>query len=142
MLPWDYQCPARCSARTLQAHSLTARLPGTGTPEATLAAMILSMFYRMDLAFAWPKCRYVERIIISRLDNVTQWSCEHCGHRTDLTEEPYAQQIIGLVIKAFAAHSWDWMPPIATSPSARAFHLDSVMKLRRPLGDPRPLISD
>jgi Zn ribbon nucleic-acid-binding protein len=49
--------------------------------------MILSMFNRMEFPFACPKCRRVERIIISRLDNVTQWPCEHCGHRTDLTEE-------------------------------------------------------
>jgi len=58
--------------------------------------MILSLFNRMEFPFSCPKCQRVERIIISRLDNVTLWPCEHCGHRTDLTEEPYAQQIAQL----------------------------------------------
>ncbi len=34
----------------------------------------------------------------------------------------------GLVIKAFAAQSWDWIPPIATSFSARTLRLDSDLK--------------
>jgi ribosomal protein L37AE/L43A len=58
--------------------------------------MILSMFNRMEFPFACPKCRRIERIVISRLDNVTQWPCEHCGRRTDLREEPYAPQIAQL----------------------------------------------
>ena len=58
--------------------------------------MILSMFNRMEFPFACPKCKRVERIVISRLDGVTQWPCEYCGHRTDLAEEPYAPQIAQL----------------------------------------------
>jgi transcription elongation factor Elf1 len=54
------------------------------------------MFDRLEFPFACPKCRRVERIVISRLDGVTQWVCEHCGQRTDLTEEPYAPKIAQL----------------------------------------------
>jgi ribosomal protein L37AE/L43A len=61
-----------------------------------LAAVILSMFDRLEFPFACPKCRRVERIVISRLDGVIQWACEHCGQRTDLAEEPYAPKVAQL----------------------------------------------
>ncbi len=53
-----------------------------------------------------------------------------CASHNSMPIDP-CFDLTGLMIKAFAAQSWDLMPPIATSPSARALHLDSVMKPRR-----------
>jgi hypothetical protein len=54
--------------------------------------MVLSMFNQMEFPFECPKCKRGKRIVISRLDKITQWSCE-CGQHTNLTKEPYASEI-------------------------------------------------
>jgi hypothetical protein len=55
--------------------------------------MVLSMFNQIALSFTCPKCKHVEGIVISRLDKITEWPCEHCRELTDLSKEPYASEI-------------------------------------------------
>lgn len=50
--------------------------------------MAIGMFDQQLFQF---RCQrgHVEPIVLGRLDDVTRWSCERCGHSTDLTAEPY-----------------------------------------------------
>ena len=51
--------------------------------------MVLSMFNQLLFEFRC-KCGHVEKIMLSRLDNVASWTCESCGAGADLRTEPYA----------------------------------------------------
>ena len=68
--------------------------------------MVLSMFNRIPFRFTCPKCKRLEEIVISRLDNVTEWPCEYCEERTDLTKEPYASEIERLRRTASESDKW------------------------------------
>lgn len=67
--------------------------------------MALSRFDEMQFPFACPKCKRVERIVIGRLDKITQWSCR-CGQHTNLTKEPYVSEIKKLRRTASESDKW------------------------------------
>ena len=54
--------------------------------------MTLSMFNQLLFEFRC-QCGHIEKIVLSRLDDVTRWTCESCGHSTDVSAEPYRTTI-------------------------------------------------
>ncbi|MGD0332857.1 MAG: transposase [Xanthobacteraceae bacterium] len=55
--------------------------------------MALSMFNQLTYRFTCPHCGHTEAIVISRLDNVTDWPCEKCGQTTDFRVDPHKSEI-------------------------------------------------
>jgi transcription elongation factor Elf1 len=55
--------------------------------------VVLSTFNQLLYGFTCPHCGHLEPIVISRLDKVTEWSCEKCRQSTDLSAEPHKSEI-------------------------------------------------
>ena len=54
---------------------------------------VLSMFNQILYPFTCPHCGHVENVVISRLDNVTDWPCGECARTTNLQTEPHTSAI-------------------------------------------------